>query len=203
MPGRAPRAVLAKVRATRRSVGRWRSSAFYAESNCTGNMPDAVPAGQMADGVSEKGHSERVRVVVTLHTGIENLNMNLLYRILPIDSFKIFLVFVFANRYEYSPAKGRHIFGPETEILEYIYETLENKNCFSLFQSGLMYWPFVQLANFSLVPVHWRTAYTGLCGFLWATFLCFSQQGGDGTLKSAFTLLRIKGTREVEKAPQK
>ncbi|XP_067581056.1 uncharacterized protein, partial [Pseudorca crassidens] len=42
-----------------------------------------------------------------------------------------------------------------------------------------MYWPFVQLTNFSLVPVHWRTAYTGLCGFLWATFLCFSQQGGD------------------------
>ncbi|XP_029077441.1 uncharacterized protein LOC114894671 isoform X2 [Monodon monoceros] len=47
------------------------------------------------------------------------------------------------------------------------------------YKSGLMYWPFVQLTNFSLVPVHWRTAYTGLCGFLWATFLCFSQQGGD------------------------
>ncbi|KAH0506198.1 Mpv17-like protein [Microtus ochrogaster] len=60
------------------------------------------------------------------------------------------------------------------------------------YKSGLMYWPFVQLTNFSLVPVHWRTAYTGLCGFLWATFLCFSQQSGDGTVKSVFILFRRK-----------
>lgn len=71
------------------------------------------------------------------------------------------------------------------------------------YKSGLMYWPFVQLTNFSLVPVPWRTAYTGLCGFLWATFLCFSQQGGDGTLKSAFASLRTKGTNEVESPPEK
>uniref|UniRef100_A0A8C8TGR4 Mpv17 transgene, kidney disease mutant-like n=1 Tax=Peromyscus maniculatus bairdii TaxID=230844 RepID=A0A8C8TGR4_PERMB len=60
------------------------------------------------------------------------------------------------------------------------------------YKSGLMYWPFVQLTNFSLVPVHWRTAYTGLCGFLWATFLCFSQQSGDGTVKSLFIFFRRK-----------
>ncbi|XP_057552046.1 mpv17-like protein isoform X1 [Hippopotamus amphibius kiboko] len=71
------------------------------------------------------------------------------------------------------------------------------------YKSGLIYWPFVQLINFSLVPVHWRTAYTGLCGFVWATFLCFSQQGGDGTLKSAFTLLRMKGANEAETLPEK
>ncbi|XP_062999112.1 mpv17-like protein [Elgaria multicarinata webbii] len=58
------------------------------------------------------------------------------------------------------------------------------------YKTGLMYWPFVQLSNFSLVPVHWRTAYTGLCGFIWATFLCFSQQSGDGTARSAFMLFR-------------
>ncbi|KAB0350546.1 mpv17-like protein isoform X1 [Muntiacus reevesi] len=71
------------------------------------------------------------------------------------------------------------------------------------YKSGLMYWPFVQLANFSLIPVRWRTAYTGLCGFLWATFLCFSQQDGDGTFKSAFTFRRTKGTHEVERPPEK
>ncbi|CAH7348320.1 Mpv17l [Phodopus roborovskii] len=70
-----------------------------------------------------------------------------------------------------------------------------------LAKSGLMYWPFVQLTNFSLVPVHWRTAYTGLCGFLWATFLCFSQQTGDGTVTSMFIFFRRKeaGDRPPEK----
>ncbi|XP_032330571.1 LOW QUALITY PROTEIN: mpv17-like protein [Camelus ferus] len=45
--------------------------------------------------------------------------------------------------------------------------------------AGLMYWPFVQLANFSLVPIHWRTPYT-VPWFSVVTFLCFSQQHGDG-----------------------
>uniref|UniRef100_G1R8E3 MPV17 mitochondrial inner membrane protein like n=1 Tax=Nomascus leucogenys TaxID=61853 RepID=G1R8E3_NOMLE len=71
------------------------------------------------------------------------------------------------------------------------------------YMSGLIYWPFVQLNNFSLVPVQWRTAYTGVCGFLWATFICFSQQSGDGTFKSAFTILYTKGTSPIEGSPEK
>ncbi|XP_069726465.1 bMERB domain-containing protein 1 isoform X2 [Phaenicophaeus curvirostris] len=58
------------------------------------------------------------------------------------------------------------------------------------YKTGLMYWPFVQLSNFILVPVYLRTAYTGLCGFVWASFLCFSQQSGDGTAKSVFMWLQ-------------
>ncbi|XP_069920775.1 mpv17-like protein isoform X2 [Oryctolagus cuniculus] len=65
------------------------------------------------------------------------------------------------------------------------------------------FWNTYKLTNFGLVPVHWRTAYTGLCGFLWATFLCFSQQSGDGTLRSAFTLLRRKEAGAVERPPEK
>ncbi|XP_063124314.1 mpv17-like protein isoform X5 [Rattus norvegicus] len=63
------------------------------------------------------------------------------------------------------------------------------------------FWNTYKLTNFSLVPVNWRTAYTGLCGFLWATFLCFSQQSGDGTVESIFILLRRKeaGDRSPEK----
>ncbi|XP_073884415.1 mpv17-like protein isoform X2 [Macaca fascicularis] len=53
------------------------------------------------------------------------------------------------------------------------------------------------------VPVQWRTAYTGVCGFLWAIFVCFSQQSGDGTLKSAFTILRTKWTSAIEGSPEK
>ncbi|ELW67677.1 Mpv17-like protein [Tupaia chinensis] len=96
------------------------------------------------------------------------------------------------------------------------------------YKSGLMYWPFVQvsfqlfrtlimawflpspnklsvfqLTNFSLVPIHWRTAYTGLCGFLWATFLCYSQQSGDGTLKSAFTFLHKEEASTAERPLEK
>ncbi|XP_026579677.1 mpv17-like protein [Pseudonaja textilis] len=56
------------------------------------------------------------------------------------------------------------------------------------YKTGLMYWPFVQLSNFSFVPVYLRTAFTGFCGFLWAVFLCFSQQSGDGTATSVFKL---------------
>ncbi|XP_072609901.1 mpv17-like protein isoform X1 [Vulpes vulpes] len=77
------------------------------------------------------------------------------------------------------------------------------KKFWNTYKSGLVYWPFVQLTNFSLVPVHWRTAYTGLCGFLWATFLCFSQQSGDGTFKSAFTFLHVKEANALERSPKK
>ncbi|XP_042336741.1 mpv17-like protein [Sceloporus undulatus] len=62
------------------------------------------------------------------------------------------------------------------------------------YKTGLMYWPFVQLSNFSLIPVYLRTAYAGLCGFVWAAFLCFSQQSGDGTARSAFQLFHGEKT---------
>ncbi|XP_009194316.2 mpv17-like protein isoform X2 [Papio anubis] len=65
------------------------------------------------------------------------------------------------------------------------------------------FWNTYLLTNFSLVPVQWRTAYTGVCGFLWAIFVCFSQQSGDGTLKSAFAILRTKWTSAIEGSPEK
>uniref|UniRef100_A0A3Q3FBA2 MPV17 mitochondrial membrane protein like n=1 Tax=Kryptolebias marmoratus TaxID=37003 RepID=A0A3Q3FBA2_KRYMA len=39
-------------------------------------------------------------------------------------------------------------------------------------------WRFL---NFVLMPLHMRTAFMGCCAFLWASFLCFSRQDGDGT----------------------
>uniref|UniRef100_G1RHQ6 MPV17 mitochondrial inner membrane protein like n=1 Tax=Nomascus leucogenys TaxID=61853 RepID=G1RHQ6_NOMLE len=53
------------------------------------------------------------------------------------------------------------------------------------YMSRLMYWPFVQLTNFSLVPVQWTT------------------QSGDGTFKSAFTILYTKGSSAIEGSPEK
>lgn len=58
------------------------------------------------------------------------------------------------------------------------------------YKTGLMYWPFMQFLNFALVPLLVRTAFTGCCGFIWATFLCFSHQSGDGTMTAALDWIR-------------
>lgn len=58
------------------------------------------------------------------------------------------------------------------------------------YKTGLMYWPVMQFLNFALVPPLIRTAFTGCCGFIWATFLCFSQQRGDGTVTAALDWVR-------------
>uniref|UniRef100_A0A667ZQ11 MPV17 mitochondrial inner membrane protein like n=1 Tax=Myripristis murdjan TaxID=586833 RepID=A0A667ZQ11_9TELE len=42
-----------------------------------------------------------------------------------------------------------------------------------------------QFVNFALVPLYVRTTFTGCCAFIWATFLCFSRQSGDGTAAAA------------------
>ncbi|KAJ8413616.1 hypothetical protein AAFF_G00081230 [Aldrovandia affinis] len=55
------------------------------------------------------------------------------------------------------------------------------------YKTGLMYWPFMQLLNFALVPLYLRTTFTGCCAFAWAIFLCFSRQSGDGTATAALT----------------
>lgn len=47
-----------------------------------------------------------------------------------------------------------------------------------------------QFLNLALVPPLIRTAFTGCCGFVWATFLCFSQQNGDGTITAALDWAR-------------
>ncbi|KAJ8384013.1 hypothetical protein AAFF_G00212570 [Aldrovandia affinis] len=53
------------------------------------------------------------------------------------------------------------------------------------YKTGLMYWPFMQLLNFMLVPLYVRTVFMGCSASLWATFLCFSRQSGDGTATAA------------------
>uniref|UniRef100_A0A663EXW0 MPV17 mitochondrial inner membrane protein like n=1 Tax=Aquila chrysaetos chrysaetos TaxID=223781 RepID=A0A663EXW0_AQUCH len=77
------------------------------------------------------------------------------------------------------------------------------KKFWNTYKTGLMYWPFVQLSNFILVPVYLRTAYTGLCGFVWATFICFSQQSGDGTAKSALIWLQREKANADEESSEK
>lgn len=59
-----------------------------------------------------------------------------------------------------------------------------------------------QFLNFVLMPLYMRTAFMGCCAFLWATFLCFSRQSGDGTaaVALAFVLDPRKTLEEMREA---
>ncbi|KAF3845913.1 hypothetical protein F7725_002991 [Dissostichus mawsoni] len=46
-----------------------------------------------------------------------------------------------------------------------------------------------KLLNFVLMPLYLRTAFMGCCAFLWASFLCFSRQSGDGTASVALAFI--------------
>ncbi|XP_076001883.1 mpv17-like protein isoform X1 [Genypterus blacodes] len=67
---------------------------------------------------------------------------------------------------------------------EDIMEAWRNK-FLNTYKTGLMFWPFVQIFNFTLMPVYLRTPVSGACAFVWGIFLCFSQQKGDGTAAAA------------------
>ncbi|XP_029588924.1 mpv17-like protein [Salmo trutta] len=76
------------------------------------------------------------------------------------------------------------------------------------YKTGLMYWPFMQFLNFILMPLYLRTVFMGCCAFLWATFLCFSRQSGDGTASVALTFVlypkqRLQAAREAHLARKK
>lgn len=65
-----------------------------------------------------------------------------------------------------------------------------------------------QFLNFTLVPLYVRTTFTGCCAFVWAIFLCFSQQSGDGTVGAAlewmFPAKRVEAeTGEVDSSEQR
>lgn len=55
-----------------------------------------------------------------------------------------------------------------------------------------------QFLNFALVPLYVRTTFTGCCAFVWATFLCFSLQSGDGTAGAALAWLFSSKENDVE-----
>lgn len=61
---------------------------------------------------------------------------------------------------------------------------------------------FSQFLNFVLMPLYMRTAFMGCCAFLWATFLCFSRQSGDGTagVALAFVMDPRKTLEEMREA---
>ncbi|KAI3352826.1 hypothetical protein L3Q82_019404 [Scortum barcoo] len=71
------------------------------------------------------------------------------------------------------------------------------------YKTGLMFWPFMQFLNFALVPLYVRTTFTGCCAFIWATFLCFSRQSGDGTAGAALAWMFPPKEGEAESTEEK
>ncbi|CAD7683571.1 unnamed protein product [Nyctereutes procyonoides] len=143
-------------------------------------------------------------VAVTFHGNFNYVWLRLLERALPGRAPRAVLAKVLCDQAIGGPVAVSAFYAGMSILQEKDDIFLDLKKKFwNTYKSGLVYWPFVQLTNFSLVPVHWRTAYTGLCGFLWATFLCFSQQSGDGTFKSAFTFLHVKEANALERSPKK
>uniref|UniRef100_A0A3Q1CMY9 Mpv17-like protein n=1 Tax=Amphiprion ocellaris TaxID=80972 RepID=A0A3Q1CMY9_AMPOC len=71
------------------------------------------------------------------------------------------------------------------------------------YKTGLMFWPFMQFVNFALVPLYVRTTFTGCCAFVWATFLCFSRQSGDGTAAAALAWMFPSKEEEAEPTDEK
>uniref|UniRef100_A0A8C5G441 Mpv17-like protein n=1 Tax=Gouania willdenowi TaxID=441366 RepID=A0A8C5G441_GOUWI len=62
----------------------------------------------------------------------------------------------------------------------------------------LMCMSLSQFLNFALVPLYMRTTFTGCCAFIWATFLCFSRQSGDGTAAAALAWMFPQKDDETE-----
>ncbi|XP_035033461.1 mpv17-like protein [Hippoglossus stenolepis] len=85
---------------------------------------------------------------------------------------------------------------------EDIFEDWRNK-FLNTYRTGLMYWPFMQFLNFALVPLFVRTTFTGCCAFVWAIFLCFSQQSGDGTAGAALKWMFSNQQDESEATKEK
>ncbi|XP_061162576.1 mpv17-like protein [Saccostrea echinata] len=44
------------------------------------------------------------------------------------------------------------------------------------YKTNLMFWPFVQSANYSLVPYKYRPKVVGCASFIWSMFLCYKKE---------------------------
>lgn len=47
------------------------------------------------------------------------------------------------------------------------------------YKTGMMFWPFVQAVNFSVVPYKHRAKVIGCASFLWSMFLCYEKEPSE------------------------
>ncbi|XP_061606301.1 mpv17-like protein isoform X1 [Phyllopteryx taeniolatus] len=136
-------------------------------------------------------HTRNVAVVaVTFHGNLNYFWMRALERRFPGKSAGMLFRKLLLDQSFASPL-ATSVFYTGVSFLEGKEDVLEDwrEKFFNTWKTGLMYWPFMQFLNFALLPLHMRTAFMGCCAFLWATFLCFSRQDGDGTAGVALAFI--------------
>lgn len=47
------------------------------------------------------------------------------------------------------------------------------------YKTGMMFWPFIQAVNFSVVPYKHRAKVIGCASFLWSMFLCYEKEPSE------------------------
>lgn len=160
---------------------------------------------RLRDGPADWRQTRQVATVaVTFHANFNYMWLRLLERALPGRTPRTILAKVVCDQVVGGPVAisafyiGMSILQGRDDIFGDL-----KKKFWNTYMVALTYWPFVQLVNFILVPIQWRTACSGLCSFLWATFLCYLQQSDDGTLKSVFTFPHLKKADAVERPREK
>ncbi|XP_056265852.1 mpv17-like protein [Pseudoliparis swirei] len=136
-------------------------------------------------------HTRNVAVVAfTFHGNFSFFWMRFLERRFPGNSVKMVLRKLLMDQSIAAPL-ATSVFYTGVSFLEGNNDIFEDwrEKFLNTYKTGLMFWPFMQLVNFALVPLYLRTAFTGCCAFVWATFLCFSRQSGDGTAGAALARL--------------
>ncbi|PWA16820.1 hypothetical protein CCH79_00012771, partial [Gambusia affinis] len=132
-------------------------------------------------------HTRNVAAVAfSFHGNFNFFWMRLLERRFPGNSAGMVMKKLFLDQTTAAPL-ATSVFYTGVSFLEGKEDILEDwrEKFLNTYKTGLMFWPFMQFLNFALVPLYVRTTFTGCCAFVWATFLCFSRQTGDGTAGAA------------------
>uniref|UniRef100_A0A669EU76 MPV17 mitochondrial inner membrane protein like n=1 Tax=Oreochromis niloticus TaxID=8128 RepID=A0A669EU76_ORENI len=125
-------------------------------------------------------------VAFSFHGNFNFFWMRFLERRFPGNSIGMVMRKLFLDQTTAAPL-ATSVFYTGVSFLEGKEDILEDwrEKFLNTYKTGLMFWPFMQFLNFALVPLYVRTTFTGCCAFIWATFLCFSRQTGDGTAGAA------------------
>lgn len=150
-------------------------------------------------------HTRNVAVVAfSFHGNFNFFWMRFLERRFPGNSFGMVMRKLFLDQTTAAPL-ATSVFYTGVSFLEGKEDIMEDwrEKFLNTYKTGLMFWPFMQFLNFALVPLYVRTTFTGCCAFVWATFLCFSRQTGDGTAGAALAWMFPPKDNEAESTEEK
>ncbi|XP_068097121.1 mpv17-like protein [Hyperolius riggenbachi] len=85
---------------------------------------------------------------------------------------------------------------------EDVFKNLKEK-FWPTYKTGVICWTVFQTINFSIVPPLIRTAYIGVCAFLWTTFLCYVRNRDiDQVTTRLLQYIPVKGGNRTTEAEE-